>query len=494
MELTYILAGLLPLLSPAAAETVLGAYVFHRHGDRTSKSTPPTSLTALGADEVYVSGSYYRSRYVAENGTSQILAIQPNVVKLSQLSVVAPVDNVLYNSAQVFLQGLYPPAGSAAEQTLANGSTVEAPLNGYQYIPISASSAAASSSGSEDSGWLQGSSGCGNAVVSSNDYFKSDEFVSTQSRTLDFYHSILPVINATFTEDETNFKNAYTIWDLIHVATIHNSSIPSDYLLTNSSLHQLQTLADAHEWGLAYNASEPIRAISGSVLAGQILDALNTTVLAAPAKTSAQRLSMQFGAYGTFMSFFGLAGLPAASANFYGIVDYASSMTFELVTNATVDTNSTSALSTDDISVRFLFANGSASDSNPLTAYPLFGQAETVLSWADFVSGMQEFTISDTASWCAACGNTTGTCASYSSSSSSGSDSGSSNTTSTDKGGNGVSKPVAGVIGALVTLVVILGVEGLVMAIGGLRLTKKRSQAAAAAAGTGAATGEGVKA
>jgi hypothetical protein len=40
------------LASAAAAETVIGAYIFSRHGDRTAKSTPPTVLTDLGYQEV----------------------------------------------------------------------------------------------------------------------------------------------------------------------------------------------------------------------------------------------------------------------------------------------------------------------------------------------------------------------------------------------------------------------------------------------------------
>ncbi len=51
---------------------------------------------------------------------------------------------------------------------------------------------------------------------------------------------------------------------------IHNTSIPSDSLLMNDTVYQLQTLADTHRFGLAYNTSEPIRAIAGSTLAAQI--------------------------------------------------------------------------------------------------------------------------------------------------------------------------------------------------------------------------------
>ena len=136
----------------------------------------------------------------------------------------------------------------------------------------------------------------------------------------------------------------------------------------------MQTLADDHEYNLAYNASEPIRAIAGSTLAAQVVQQLNTTITG----MSKSQVGIQFGAYASFLSFFGLSQLPFASENFTGIVDYASSMTFELITNATV--SNTTYPTNDQISVRFFFSNGTAA-ANRLTAYPLFGQSETVIPW-----------------------------------------------------------------------------------------------------------------
>lgn len=252
---------------------------------------------------------------------------------------------------------------------------------------------------------------------------------------------------------------------MIHVSEIHNSSIPSKDLLTPEVLLQLQVLANEHEFGLAYNASDKIRALSGSTLAAQIVQQLNTTVTG----KSKVPVGIQFGAYASFLSFFGLAQLPAASVNFTGIVDYASSMTFELVTNATV--SNTSYPSNSDISVRFLFSNGSASE-NPLNAYPLFGQKDTVIPWNTFVTEMDKFAIGDQADWCIACGNTTGVCASTATSSGS-----TPSSSSSPSGSGGVSKVVAGVIGAMVTLAVILGLEALILLAGGFRIAKKRSAA-----------------
>ncbi|KAM0246721.1 hypothetical protein ACHAP5_004492 [Fusarium lateritium] len=457
--------------SLAVAEDVLGLYIFHRHGDRTAKAWKPVNFTALGADEVHSSGSWYRDTYVSEDAPRKISGLSAESAVLSQLDVTSPVDAVLQNSALVFLQGLYPPTKQV--ETLANGSKIEAPLSGYQYIPIASSETAASDKNSENSAWLQGNSGCTNAEASSNDYFSSPEYAQTYKDTEDFYQSLLPVIKKTYGKDAANFQNAYTIFDLINVARIHNSSIPSDDLLTEPTLDKLYNLASIHEWNLAYNSSEPVRAIAGSVLAGQIVEALEPIANG----EKAPKVNIQFGAYAAFMSYFGLAGLDKASSDFTGVVDYASSMAFELVTNATNPT-------ADDVSVRFYFANGTASENTP-KMFPLFGEDKTTISWKAFKSGMSEFAIKDNKHWCKLCGNTDDICAS----SSDDDDDSASSQSSSGGSGNGVSKPVAGVIGALVTLVVILGIQAAVILFGGLRLVKKSTLAAAGDSKT-----EGIKA
>ncbi|KAI9714720.1 MAG: hypothetical protein M1820_000009 [Bogoriella megaspora] len=457
--------SLLVITSVNAAETLLGAYMFHRHGDRTAKSTPPTNLTDLGYTEVYRSGQYYRSRYVASDASLKISRLNSDVVMQSQISVSAPADTVLQNSAQGFLQGLYPPVGtSLGTQHLANGSNITTPLNGYQLIPISL---AANGAGSENNAWLQSATGCSNAIISSNNYYSSPEYEDLFKSTVDFYKNLAPAINNTFNSSQINFKNAYSIFDLINVAEINNASIHDfDDILTDDVLLQTRTLADTHEFNLAYNSSDNARAISGATLAAQAVQYLNNTITAKNNLTG-PRLGIQFGAYASFQSFFGLANLTAANADFFGIPDYASVMIFELFTNTTMP--STGLPSANDLYVRFLFNNGSSATSIVPNIYPLFGGSAPDLAWNDFVNGMNKFAVGSTEQWCHACGNTTGTCAQFSSSpSSSGTGSNSSGNS------NGISTAVGGVIGAMVTLGVILGVEALIMLIFGLRLVSKK--------------------
>jgi len=207
MMLITGLVALAPLVPAVIGQdTVYAAYVFHRHGDRTPKSLPPANLTTLGYDQVISAGSYFHDRFVDSSSPNHIAGLSTGLVKTSQLSVSAPLDTVLQNSAQAFLQGLYPPVGTQTE-TLANGSTINAPFNGYQLIPVSLVDAG---TGSEDNGWLQDASGCQNAKISSNKYFASNEYQKLLSSTKDFYTRLSPVVNQTFDSDYMTYKNAYT--------------------------------------------------------------------------------------------------------------------------------------------------------------------------------------------------------------------------------------------------------------------------------------------
>ncbi|KAI9784703.1 MAG: hypothetical protein M1816_000768 [Peltula sp. TS41687] len=441
-----------------AAETILGLYVYSRHGDRSDKSHPPAILYNLGYSEMFSSGQYFRNQYVSSNSPGRIEGISSDEVDLSQISVQAPMNAVLMTLAQAFLQGLYPPVGSQEESdTLRNGTTIYAPLNGYQLIPIYTSD---QGGGSEDQPWLQATSNCANALTSSNAYYSSQDYMDM------FLES---VVDETYSGSRNSFKNAYAVYDIINVALIHNKTIPASELITPDVLFQLRTLADHQQFNLAYNASETVRAIPGATLAAQVVEHLNNTI---HARGKSNKIGIQFGAYASFLSFFGLSQLPAADPDFYGIPDYASTMTFELFTTTAADPASAFP-DVKDLQVRFRFHNGSASDatSQPAIAYPLFGRKETALPWSTFADKMNRFAVGSSEAWCRACGNTTGECAGGAHSSPA-----QQTRPDGDRKGNGISKAVAGVIGAMVTLAVVLGVEASILLTTGLRLTRKEKK------------------
>ncbi|GFF98081.1 hypothetical protein IFM53868_09629 [Aspergillus udagawae] len=102
------------------------------HGDRTPKVLAPAQLTDLGYAQMFLTGNYFRERYVSAGSSHRISGISTDFVELGQLEASAPDDDVIQTSGLAFLQGLYPPVGSTmATETLRNGSSVQAPLNGY---------------------------------------------------------------------------------------------------------------------------------------------------------------------------------------------------------------------------------------------------------------------------------------------------------------------------------------------------------------------------
>lgn len=258
------------------------------------------------------------------------------------------------------------------------------------------------------------------------------------------------------------------VYDLINVAEIHNSSIPRRDLLTNETLRQLSMLANEHEYGLAYNISDTARAIAGMQLAGEILSYMNSTITSAGSK----KLGIQFGAYATALSLFGLLDLPAASDDFTGVLDYGSSLVFELVTDADTSAGFPAA---KDLSVRFLFHNGTASSSSPPSSFPLFGGEDLTVPWTTFHTELAKIAVSSTEQWCAKCGDSSDTCAAYAGSSLTHKKGNSSH------GGSNISPTIGGVIGAMVTLVVILGSMAAYMLFGGARLVSMNALARAAA-------------
>ncbi|KAJ5088975.1 ATPase AAA-type core [Penicillium argentinense] len=439
--------------STANAERVLGAFIYSRHGDRTPKVWGNTQLTTVGYLEMFNSGSFYNERYISNDSVKHIEGISDPVFRSKQLSASAPDDAVLQNSATGFLQGVYPPTSQATEK-LANDSTIVAPLNGYQIITLSTTD---TNQDSESSTWLQGSSDCPKATVSSDSYYASQSYMDLEASTKEFYQSLSPVLSDAFSDEDMSFKNAYIIFDYLNYGRIHNTTKPN---VTDAQWVQLQYLANNQQYNLAYNSSDPVRAIDGKVLAGEILTNLNKTI----ASEGEYKLGVQFGSYGTFFSWFGIMQMPKASDDFTGIVDYASTFTLELVSNAT----GTEFPSSDDISVRFSFHNGTVSSSSEPTVFPMFGRSEDLISWSDFVTESEKIAIASDSEWCDLCGNTEGKC----SSSSSNSDATSASTDSIG-GSGGVSRPVAGVIGAMVTLAVILGLEALFFLVGGFTIAKR---------------------
>ena len=352
-------------------------------------------------------------------------------------------ENVLGNTAQVFLQGLYPPSEAATATTLTNGTAQFNPLDGYQYVLVNGEPATA-----PDSIWIKGDQYCPAMTNASQLYFKSQDFLSCQSILQPFYDKFTPLLEGVFPQSEIGFQSAYGIFDYLNVGYQHNQTIYSS--LSPDDLFQLRTLADRQELTLVYNTSSPIVSIGGKTLSAAILKQLSKSVSGSDTDL---KITYFAASYSVFQAFFGLSGLLQASADFYGLPDYASTMVFELRQPVGVSSENT-------FFVRFGFRNGSLPTA-PLNEFPLFGrrQIEADIPWNQFLSAMNMQSVSSQADWCHACIDSNQTfCAAYP-----GDQTRTAIPQTGDSGSStrGLSLVGAGAIGAGVTIVVIAIIEGL---------------------------------
>lgn len=336
-------------------------------------------------------------------------------------------EDVPGNTATAFLQGFYPPSGPATAASLTNGSAQFNPLGGYQYVLINGLPATA-----PDSIWITGDMYCPAMTSASQAYYKSTEFLARQSQTQSFYDKFTPLLAGIFPQSQIGFQSAYGIFDYLNVGYVHNQTIFAK--LTSNDLFQLRTLADEQELALVYNSSSPNTSIGGKTLSAAILSQLNKTVTRADNNL---KITYFVASYSIFQAFFGLSGLLQASSDFYGLPDYASTMSFEL-------RRPTGSSGNDGLFVRYGFRNGSLATAE-LNTFPLFGrtQIEADIPWYQFVGGMSKQSISSQAEWCHACVNSNLTfCAAY-------------------PAGNR-SSVNAGFIGVGVTIAVIAGIEAVI--------------------------------
>src|SRR5579862_4053045 len=189
-------------------------------------------------------------------------------------------------------------------------------------------------------------------------------------------------------QSQIGFQSAYGIFDYLNVGYVHNSTIYSN--LSTDDLFQLRTLADSQELALVYNVSSPNVSIGGKTLSGAILSQLNKTVSGADKNL---KVTYYAASYSVFQAFFGISGLLEASSEFYGLPDYASTMSFELRRQA----NSTS----NDFFVRYGFRNGSAQTAQ-LQTFPLWGARaiDADVPWTTFVENMSKQSLSSQKDWC----------------------------------------------------------------------------------------------
>jgi hypothetical protein len=491
--LSVATVSLIWCLSPASAQTILrqqiwGTIIFTLYGDRTPYILPETyTLTPVGAQQLYSAGTTFRNRYInpttdnsGYNISTAIRGLSQYVLDNDQVKIESTPDQFIEASAQAFMQGLYPPLQITTNETfvtgastLADGTNVQAPLNGYQYPDIYTISR-----NDDNSIWISGEISCPEYSTSRSQYFSSPDYLSTKESTAAFYASLQEkLLDGIFSNASVGYFDAYYIWDYIQYGVTHNASIAET--ISNEDLVRARILADDLVFALNGNLSasgltqgDEIRTIGGRTLATRIMEAIYTNI-----DTSGQleKMTLLFSSFEPMVSFAALAGLAnAQSPQFYGIPEFGSSMVFEIFSMSAHDNGGYPDRS--DLNVRFLFQNGTGPDA-ALTSFPLFGwdPSEAVMSMTDFESAMQNIYIPSVANWCSTCKSYSVFCPAFVNGAGSSSPTGT-NTGSDNYSSQGLKPAVAGVIGAVVALIVVGLVAALAMLVGGIRLYRSKAK------------------
>lgn len=398
-----------------------------------SKHYKGYNLTNLEVQQNYDVGQDYRNIYLNSSSPKRILDISEDQIVNSQIYASAPDQAVLLNTATAFLQGLYPPMENIdqalAAQTLNSNERVIRRLGDYQYLIIQGEN-----DNSPDIIWLKGDEQCSSVTISTIQNKESTAFKQRVEETRAFYESFWDQLSSVqdYRQADLSFENAYDIFDLLNVASIHIATHNST--VSSNDLSQLRTLADDCESNVAYSTDDLARSIGGQRFAGGVLEQLEQIVTT----KGKLKFTLLAGSYDTFLEFFGLNNLSAVSGDFRGLPHYASTMAFEVFTRGDV----TAFPNVDDLRVRLMFRNGSTK-GEASRAYPLFGGQEQSLPYNDFVSKMKEFAINSPEQWCSTCRSDALFCQAYSARD---------NASKFGRTHSAISNAIAGVIGALSTL------------------------------------------
>ncbi|KAI0007506.1 phosphoglycerate mutase-like protein [Xylariaceae sp. FL0662B] len=472
-----------------STETVWSSFAFVLHGERTPlRGKLEPSLTPLGAQQLYSQGQLFRARYLSNSSLSDadnslttnspIVGLEREALDNTQLSVSSSTDSFVTGSALAFMQGLYPPVtqsfaynnGGVNASTLANGTQINYPLDGYQYPSIQTLSAT-----DPNSVWLEGHAGCTQYWVAGADFQESAAARQRYNATLDFYQKTwAEVFPNTLPKAALSYDNAYDLYDYAQYAYDHDAAARD--ALGAARLALLRAYADEQQLALNGGGDDgdgvgDAVAVAGRTLAGKVVAQLSTHIASGG---SSNKLTVMFGSLEPFMSFFalsGLAALPTTTA-FTRVPQPGAVMAFELFSNGD-NANASSFPSRGDLWVRFVYRNGTGADA-PFAEYPLFGRGNSAarMPYADFVDGVNAFAIKDVSSWCDACDAVTLFCGALSDNAEGGSGSDSDSLGGANGDAAATPPPVAGVIGAVVTLAVLGLAAVAAFVFGGLRLRR----------------------
>lgn len=431
-------------------EKVWGVFAFTVFGDSTPGAvTGSRTLTGYGASEMAAAAAAFRYRYVSTAGSdgssSGIQNISPSILDSNDVRVLSTADQYIAASAQAFMQGLYPPVDmNTTDAQLANGSYAQTPLNGYQYPLIIAL-------GKSDpaSFYVEGQSSCEMHEAAEGEYRDSEEVAliirDTEAFYVNLWHSALSGVFKD--ESSSTYTNAVSIADYVDYELVHNESFaqalnPDDIIrarsLADKFLYDTNSQQDSSH-GSIIRAVSPI---AGKTLATSIMESFDMNI---QESGSQPKMTLLFGGDEPAMALSSLLGLANEhQPNFFSRLVRGGSLVFELYSFGE-DEEYPTYPDSDNLYVRFLLHNGT-DDTTQFQPYPLFGYSpsHSYIRYSEFRAELETFALSSIQEWCLVCNSASIFCTGVMDTES-----------SKPEKNRGMEPAVAGVIGAMVMLVVV---------------------------------------
>ncbi|KAG7091478.1 hypothetical protein E1B28_010509 [Marasmius oreades] len=363
---------------------VLGVLILARHGDRqgfyqspTSYTPTATKITPLGNREEFLLGQYLRARYLNASSPTFISNVNASIVDPNQVLVRADAGGeggVILQSAMSLTQGLFP-ADADYNTTLANGTTVQGPLDGYQYVSIE------SVEPNNDIS-LEGWTSCSAFDKSTQEFYQSPEFKQKATESQSFLSQLARFLDGR----PVTLDNMWNIFDFMNVRNIHDQEFHNN--LPPTFLQQARHLANYHEYGVF--SDKELNGI-GNIAFRTTIPSVVKNLNSIANDTDPLKFVYYATAYKPFLSLFNMTGVAQMNPDLAGIVNYAGTVALEV-----------RQLADSSKVVRFNFKNGT---EDTYKRYPFMGSSSGEVPLEQFIQHLQPAAINSTADWCTVCGN-----------------------------------------------------------------------------------------
>lgn len=458
--------GLVSAQGSYSTEKVWGVYAFTVYGEsKPSVISSPRILTDYGANELAAAASAFRSRYISESGISEtgIQNISPMILDSNDVDVLSTTDQNVIGSAQAFMQGLYPPLGTMNVSSFqqVNGSFVQAPLNGYQYPRMVTVGEA-----DPQSILVEGQAKCNMYHAAEGEYRNSNEVEEIARDTDTFYRMIWSLgMSGVYDESFATYTNAVPISEYLDYEVVHNETFM--HSMNHAQVLRARSLADKYMWDTnSQQSSSPgsmIRAVSpiaGQTLAASIMEAFDLNIQEGGTR---QKMTLFFGGDEPAVALSSLAGLASdQQSNFFSRLVRGGSFVFELYSYESSSDFYPSYPGIDSLYVRFVLHNGT-DNATEFEPYSLFGHSPSRawMTYSEFRSELETFAVTSVQEWCTQCNAQSVFCTGVLDQSH-----------YAPKPKKNIAPAVAGVIGAVVTLVVVGIIAAIVFFFCGARKRK----------------------